>query len=696
MALCPCVHSNNRSQNLSRKENIDMSKLHTKSVLTALTLAVILGLVPTAFSQTLTVIAGSSALFNTVALGAYNAGAGPADAKAPTSHWSTTNSHSYLALEDTRPTTANIDVAQGVWVVWDSNSTTSSGIPDVWVFVKVDSVVGDRCFFAQPACKVIDQSGTEAGWTAAANNAVSAALWGADTANLPSTAGEDVLAAVESRPAVNVAATDIRPEDAWFADNRVNSALGGSVAGGTNTDGLDGLGYNANNAAGQAPNYVTSTTGSCTGLTDAKAVGTPIYSSFQNTGTTSDAANVLAFNILGKDPISCTAIPTYTVGSVGAAPIVFVFSRGQNLAGLANATDQQLQQVFSGTTVNASAFNLSPGTINAFLREPLSGTYNTAEASVFRYPTLYSSNAALAQNVAGTSQETGVGSPSTLANNPLNHGNRYRAIGTSEEVESVACSFFNTYTGGNCPTGLASGNSNSSTADGIGYAFYSYGNVAKLADSTNYGYITLDGVDPIWTSYQPLVGSPDPGQPVPANYGGALGVLPESTENGLKGGNTGDAVGFPLCENQIWKYGESYPNLRNGSYRAWSLLRLVYPAAQATEVKDLITASNKFAVNSIPDYVPFASTAVTAGTGGCAAALTDPGLKVWHSHYQQLDGDDRPLGKAPVNTDTADAGGDMGGAILIYEATLGIPDTTTQLTESTNSNNISPSLRPAK
>jgi hypothetical protein len=41
-------------------------------------------------------------------------------------------------------------------------------------------------------------------------------------------------------------------------------------------------------------------------------------------------------------------------------------------------------------------------------------------------------------------------------------------------------------------------------------------------------------------------------------------------------------------------------------------------------------------------------------------------------------------------------GGDMGGAILIYEATLGLPDTTTQVTSGSNANNVSPYLRPAK
>jgi len=266
-----------------------MTKLQTKSVLTALTLAVILGLVPASFSQTRVVIAGSSAMFNAVALGAYNNGSGPAGAVGATSHWS--YSSSSLVLQDSRVSPVNNDAAK-VWVVWDSNTTTSSGEPDVWVYANVDSVVGDRCYFAVPACKLVDISGTNAEWTGTSNSTghtqlVSASLWGNDTPNLP----QNVLDVVEtaSNMVVNVGATDIRPEDAWFAVNRVNSALGASSIGGSSSDGLDGLGYNANNASGIAPNYVTSTTGACTGLTNAKAIGTQIYSSPGQPGDSTEA-----------------------------------------------------------------------------------------------------------------------------------------------------------------------------------------------------------------------------------------------------------------------------------------------------------------------------------------------------------------------------------------------------------------------
>jgi hypothetical protein len=653
-----------------------MSMLRSKSILTVLTLAVVVGHVPTAFGAVRLVIAGSSALFQTVSLGAYNGGTAIADGVGTTAHWSSKNAN--FNLQDSRVTPVNNDAAQ-ITVVWDSATSV-----DFWIFAKVDSGVGDRCFFAVPACELVDISGNNAGWTSNAQQLIGTALWGQDVTTLP----QNVLDVVEtsSNTKVNVAATDIRPEDAWWTIGRVNSSLGASVASNGNSDNLDGLGYNSNNAAGEIPNYVTSTTGTCTKLAYANAVGTPVYSAFQHTGTSTDAANVLAWNLYGKDPISCTAIPTYEVKTVGIAPVVFVFSRYDALSGLSNATEQQLQQVFSGTSVNASAFGLTAGSINAFLREPISGTYGATEADVMRNPTLYSSGT-IGLPVEGLSMETGVGQP-TAGNapgpNPLSTGNRWRAIQTSEEIASVQCSANDT--GSKCGGAY----SNTSHVDGIGFTFFSYGNVSPLADSTAYGYITLDGVDPIFLSYQgggnaSGVGVIDPGQPLFSTYG-AYGVLPGSSE-----------VTYPVCETSIWKYGQSFPNVRNGTYHAWSALRLAYASTNATAVTDLVAASNAFAVDSVPDYAPVTSTTVAAGTGGCAAKVVDPGVLVWRSHYQQRDGAGNPLGKTVVNTNTADAGGDMGGAILIYESNaLGVPELTTQLVQSTTSPNVGPAIRPAQ
>ena len=109
------------------------------------------------------------------------------------------------------------------------------------------------------------------------------------------------------------------------------------------------------------------------------------------------------------------------------------------------------------------------------------------------------------QHVLGVSMESNV----ACSNNPLagqsgtclnGAGARYRAIGTSEEVKSVLNSSAKYFDG----------------LDGIGFTFFSYGNVSSIANSASYGYITLNNVDPIFASYGPQSSTGagyDPGQP---------------------------------------------------------------------------------------------------------------------------------------------------------------------------------------
>ena len=590
-----------------------------KCVFAALCLAAVAGIVPQSQAQTVKVmIAGSSALWQTLALGAYNNGASIVDGSATFHYTSSAN----FNLTDSRSTVATVDTG-AIWIVWDSAAT-----PNVWAFIKVDSVVGNRCYFARPACTV-----SVASFPAVGN---SIKVWpDTSTDTLPPSTIQNLFTVAAQ--SVSVAATDIRPEDAAFAQCRVNSALGASTAGGVNSDGLDGLGYNSNNAAGVCPVYNAATAQS-------KGVGNAIVSGYP---ASTAKANVLAFNITGKDPITNTTVPAYTVTAVGAAPIVFVTAKTGVLKNLNNASEQQLQQVFSGTNCNANAFGLPSGAINVFLREPLSGTYNTTEATVMRYPTLYAEGTLAGSNVAGLSMEKNVG-----ANNPLagqagtcsGGGQRFRAIGTGEEVKSV----LNSNAAATFP----------SAQDGIGFAFFSYGNISSIANNASYGYITVNGVDPIFQTFG-AGQSIDPGQP------SGNGVLPAQAN--LPAVCT---TGFPCSEDAIWGNGFSFPNLRNGTYRSWSLLRLVATGTANTNAIALKTASNKYVVINTPDYVPAA--AVTA-TGSLGKSIADLGLKLVRSHYQQYDGNSVKLGAFNTVADTCnipEKGGDMGG--LIIPTTIGV------------------------
>lgn len=591
-----------------------------KSVFAVLCLAAVVGIVPQAQAQTVKVmIAGSSAMWQAMALGAYNNGLSIVDGS-QTFHYT---SGANFNLTDSRSTLATVDTG-AIWIVWDSAAT-----PNVWAYIKVDSVVGNRCYFARPACTVSVASFPAVG--------SQIKVWPDNSADTLPPANVQNLFSVAAQ-SVSVAATDIRPEDAAFAQCRVNSALGASTAGGANSDGLDGLGYNTNNAAGVCPIYNA-------GTAQSKGVGSPILSGYP---ASTAKANVLAFNITGKDPITNTTVPAYTVTAVGAAPIVFVTAKTGLLKNLNSATEQQLQQVFSGTDCNANAFGLTAGAINVFLREPLSGTYNTTEATVMRYPTLYAEGSLAGSPVAGLSMETSVG-----ANNPLagqagtcsGGGQRFRTIGTGEEVKAV----LNSNAAGVFPT----------ARDGIGFTFFSYGNVSSIANSASFGYISLNGVDPIFQSFG-AGQSIDPGQPSGSGVLPAQANLPASCQ----------PSGFPCREDFIWGNGFSFPNLRNGTYRSWSLLRLVATGTANTNAIALKTASNKYVVVNTPDYVPAAAVTCTPAT--CpgmigTGTIADLGLKLVRSHYQQYDGNSVKLGTFATLPDTCNVpekGGDMGGWII--------------------------------
>src|SRR5208282_1725984 len=65
-------------------------------------------------------------------------------------------------------------------------------------------------------------------------------------------------------------------------------------------------------------------------------------------------------------------------------------------------------------------------------------------------------------------------------------GFRIRGIGTGE----VTNGFSNVVNGGVL-----------NTPDSLTYTFFSFGNVSKLASSVKYGYLMIDGVDPLFQDY---------------------------------------------------------------------------------------------------------------------------------------------------------------------------------------------------
>jgi hypothetical protein len=630
--------------------------LRIKSVFAVLLLAALGGIGSQAQAQaTLKImIAGQSSEWQTFALAAYNNGTSLVSGGGQTFHYT---SSSNFNLIDSRGATTT-DSGQ-IWIVWDS-STASSG-PNVWAFISVDAVTGDRCYFAVPKCTVSYPSTT----LPTPANAIT--VWpdgSSDTAPAGAVAG---LFANASQ-FVSAASTDLRPEDAVFAACRVNSPLGAGSAGGSASDGLDGLGYSqasATQTAGACFTYTTVAQGEINGI------GHPILSGYPKS---TKSTNVLAFAISGKDPITGTTIPTYTVFPVGAAPIVFLTNRQNNLKNLVNVTEQQLQQVLSGTNCDGGAFGAAfAGPINIFLRDPLSGAYNQVESTVARYPTVYPNP------VQGLSQETNVNAPAN--NYQLNGyasacaagaGQRWRTIGSSEEIKGVYNS-----------NGTAFG---TSARDGIGYAYFSYGNVntsgTVLSDSANFGYLKLNGVDPIWAAYG-IGKAIDPGEPTGPGQLPSQADLPTAVCNNS----------FPCPENQIWGGGASFPNLRNGTYRSWSVLRLVATGTAGTNAAALIVAAEKQAVLTTPDFVPETAQAITAAANPFGYAITDKGLLLLRSHYQQYDGAGVNIGVAPVNQPTtSEKGGDTGG--LIIPTSIGVTLSASAASNTENQHQIVQSSNP--
>lgn len=580
-----------------------------KVLLAGLVLTAIVGLGVQAQAQTVKVMfAGSSAQWQTLALGTYNDSKCPTGGggTAPCSHYT----YSSFNLTDGRPTPPVVDTG-AVWIVWDSANP-----PNVWAFIKVDSGVGNRCYFANPACVV----GVSAPFPSPTNS-IASNLWGDGSSDsTPPTTVQALFTGPGAK--VTVAATDIRPEDSYWSTCRTNSIAGNGTPG--SGDGTDGLGYNTINSPGTCPQY---------GAPPAALVGNAVQSGYP--GSTSKA-NVVAFNISGTDPFTNKAVTKYTTYSVGIDPVTFVFSRnGGQLAGLTDVTDAELQTAFSGALCDAQAFNLPAAGIQVYLREPLSGTMNTTEASVFRRPTVPAS-----QGVLGASQETGVNGANPLTGTSVpcpdvandGVGGRWRGIGTGEVVKSVLNSVAKHGT------------------DGITYSFFSYGNIGSLANNASYGYATLNGSDPIFASYSNGTTAYDPGQPAI----GTSGVLPAAAN--LPASCSG---AFPCPETSIWAGGLSFPNVRSGTYRAWSLLRIVSTGTALTNAEKVIESSQSFVVTSVPDYIP--ATAVKVTING--KSFTDPGVALIRSHYQQTDGNGNPLGPKPVNAGKTEAGGDMGGCI---------------------------------
>ncbi len=469
---------------------------------------------------------GSSALWQTAAIASW-------ELTGKLHHYTFKLAGTGVGVVDTRNTTTIAPQQGSISIVWDSSTAPTK----IYVGVSLDSTEGDRLLLGtntlgEPAGKLV----LPATIPAAAN--LISVTWGTDDTTLPAA----VITALKAAPEVTAAFTDIRPEDAAYATARAAAVRGVSVADGAHS--YAGLGYN-----GPLSATVTNT-------------------NWVESSYSTSAFQVVPFNTHGTDPISGETIPAFSSYRVGFSPVVALVNR-TNTSGLGaknsggafyftNLTLAEASTLWSGghaATIgacNTSVFGVS-GAPNVALtvnkREPLSGTYNTFEYQVVNVPY----NATLADQ---NSQENFV-IPTATGGNPLEltcggspAGKYKRAIGTGEMVNTAILG----------------------TTDSIGYAFFSFGNVSKIAGNTNFGYLTLNGVDPLNATY-------------------STGELP----------TTGTLSSL-------------FSHIKDGTYPAWSDLRIVTNnnATNQTLASGLASriASDITSGAQLPDFLPFSTTLV--------------------------------------------------------------------------------------
>jgi hypothetical protein len=514
-----------------------------KGILGAMALAAFATLVPSSSAQTLKVLTvGSSAQFGPFAAAAYDL----AEAGSATAYHYTVKSGSclsgsttcYASVADSRNSSIQNDPGN-LWVIWSTNG--------IWAYLSVDSTIGVRAFSAVPRATLALAALSSLPVSSTTNYD----YWKNGTNDTAlTTAVYDALNGTK----FTAANTDIRPEDALFATNRTLNTLG--------------YGEVADTRSGHSGQFL---------------IGYDIESYFN---PTTDYAQAVSFAIGGgEDPFSSTVGPAEITIPVGAAPIIFLANTlsGSTVASATNinsnavAADNNAALLFSGTGGCAdSLVTGATGLISPILREPTSGTMNTTEYTTF-LP---------GDPSTGYSQETGItgGAPGTTSN-PLHlpcpststTNYRYRAVGTGDEVNAVVA-----------------------TTDSIGYAFFSYESVngGSSTSPKAYKYITLNGIDPINTSY-------------------SNGILPYCPV----------VDNYYNCTLITSTLGKSFPNLRNGDYAAWSEYRVITDSTGETNAQALVNEADALVDTNFPDFVPFTPVC------GATKATSDPGLALYREHF---------------------------------------------------------------
>jgi hypothetical protein len=287
------------------------------------------------------------------------------------------------------------------WFTWTAGSGTCAnpnGAITLNFYINTDSVVGQRCFFAVPRC-MLTSAASPAGpgdLISSTESSLPADIVTAINAGTLSITVSGVVQTMVGFP-VNAAATDIRPEDGRFAAMRTLLTCGTAIG----TSNYLGLGYGtANTGVGQVINGASiQTNGSGgsfnvldynIGLGQADAILTKT-----NNGGDAGTGTVGPFNVLavGAQPIVVFVNPS-DEGGFGSLQFTNI-NRG-TLAAFLDGTVGTIRDAIPGSGLGAVGSTV-------FLREPLSGTYNTMEYNIPNSVELQTSqDVGLAAKDAGT------------------------------------------------------------------------------------------------------------------------------------------------------------------------------------------------------------------------------------------------------------------------------------------------------
>lgn len=475
---------------------------------------------------------GSSALFNE--LGTASQSIVGTAAQRVTCIW-TKGKNANAVARDPR-NGSSFDEQGMIWVAWSmgDGSTPTCASPtgnlDAYVYMQLDSVIGDRCFF------LVDSGGVSgcqlifnwAGGTAGDNK-----ISGLTDTAIPST----VVTAIQNKR-FNWGGTDIRPEDAKFQTVRMFAPCNTLIP---------RQFFNQDSYFTFGLGYASGTPHVGVGIQEDPSAGTNVF-------------NVLDFNIFGTDPQTGLNVPAYQTYSIGAQPIIIGVSPITDTAGIGGASDINtftlalFQQGVLGRTTDLAGPSTTKA-VDLYVREPLSGTYNTMEYNVPNGTQYHASQDFANCNGSGTVSVNPMGSGASSGYNigiPSIGGvtpGRHRAIGTGDMVKALQAG--------------------TSTNNRMGYFFWSAGNASGL---TAVKYLKVNGIDPVLN-------------PAVTAYNG---VLPGS-------GGTGDP-GLSAV---------AFTGLLAGDYPVWSVLRLV-GAPSSPDIARLLVALNKI-VGTTHDFVPLAN-----------------------------------------------------------------------------------------